>query len=97
MAYAVVMPNSGREISEILQLANEKMVPVFVRGSGTQLAGSTRPHVPGIILNTHRMNRIEIFPKKMVISNADLDASVRMFRKNLVGMVTFSPWLRGVG
>jgi glycolate oxidase len=63
LAYAVVMPNSAREISEILQLANEKMVPVFVRGSGTQLAGSTRPHVPGIILNTHRLNRMEMFEK----------------------------------
>ena len=39
-------------------------MPVFVRGSGTQLAGSTRPHVPGIILNTHRLNRLEISEKE---------------------------------
>lgn len=61
IARAVVMPDSAKEISEIIKLANEKKVPVFVRGSGTQLAGSTRPHVPGIVINTHRLNKLEIF------------------------------------
>jgi glycolate oxidase len=64
LALAVIMPASAKEISEILKLANEKKVPVFVRGSGTQLAGSTRPHVPGIILNTHRLNSLEISEKE---------------------------------
>lgn len=61
LAIAVAMPDSAKEISEILKLANEKKVPIFIRGSGTQLAGSTRPHVPGIIINTHRLNKLEIF------------------------------------
>ena len=61
VALAVAMPGSAREISEILKLANEKKVPVFIRGSGTQLAGSSRPHAPGIIINTHRLNQVEFF------------------------------------
>jgi glycolate oxidase len=60
VALAVVMPDSAKEVSEILKFANEKKVPIFVRGSGTQLAGSTRPHVPGIVINTHRLNKLEI-------------------------------------
>ncbi len=58
--YVVVMPRSKEQISQILKYANAQKIPVFVRGSGTQLAGSSRPHCPGIIINTHRLNRFEI-------------------------------------
>jgi glycolate oxidase len=58
--YAVVMPRSKEEISEILKFANKERIPVFVRGSATQLAGSTRPHTHGIILSIDRLNKLEI-------------------------------------
>lgn len=61
LAVAVAMPGSPEEISEILRLANEKKIPVFIRGSGTGLAGSSRPHTPGIIVNTHRLNQFKFF------------------------------------
>jgi glycolate oxidase len=61
LAVAVAMPGSAEEISEILRLANDRKIPVFIRGSGTQLAGSSRPHAPGIIINTHRLNQFEFF------------------------------------
>jgi glycolate oxidase len=57
---AVVLPETAQQISEILKYANKENVPVFVRGSGTQLAGSSRPHTPGIMLNTARMKSFEI-------------------------------------
>jgi len=59
--YAVVMPGSKEEISAILKLANREEIPVFVRGSASQLAGSTRPHTHGIMLSTNRFNKIEVF------------------------------------
>ncbi len=58
--YAVVMPSNAQEVSGILKYANKEKIPVFVRGSGTQLAGSSRPHTHGIVLNVHRMNQLEI-------------------------------------
>lgn len=58
--YVVVMPETTREVSEIMKYANREKVPVFVRGSGTQLAGSSRPHTSGILLNVQRMNKLEI-------------------------------------
>lgn len=58
--YAVVMPGCKEEISQILRLANKEKVPVFVRGSATQLAGATRPHTHGIILSTDRLNKLDI-------------------------------------
>lgn len=59
--YAVVMPGSKEEISEILKYANKEKIPVFVRGSASQLAGSTRPHTHGIMLSIDRLNKMEIF------------------------------------
>jgi len=61
LPYAIVMPKSKNEISEILKYANRIEVPVFIRGSGTSFTGASRYHVPGIVINTHRMNDIEIF------------------------------------
>ncbi len=60
LPYAVVMPETTAEISAIVKLANEMNVPVFVRGSGTSLSAQTRPHTTGIIINTHRMQKLEI-------------------------------------
>ncbi len=59
--YAVVKPGSREEISEILKYANVEKIPVFVRGSASQLAGSTRPHTHGIMLSIDRLNDIKIF------------------------------------
>jgi glycolate oxidase len=56
--YVVVMPNSKEEISEIVKYANIDKIPIFVRGSGTHLGGASRPHTGGIVINTHRLNKI---------------------------------------
>ena len=61
LPYAVVMPQSKDEISELLRFANTEKVPVFVRGSGTSFTGASRYHAPGIVLSTKRMNKLEIF------------------------------------
>jgi glycolate oxidase len=55
---AVVYPKNSEEISKILVLANERSIPVIPRGSGTGLAGATRPSPESIILITNRLNRI---------------------------------------
>jgi glycolate oxidase len=60
LPYAVVMPGSKEEISEILKYANKVQVPVFVRGSGTSFTGASRYYTPGIVLSTHRLTTIEI-------------------------------------
>jgi glycolate oxidase len=59
--YATVMPGDTQQVAEIVKFANANRIPVFVKGSGTHLGGASRPHKPGIVLSTHRLNRIEIF------------------------------------
>ncbi|MDY0222483.1 MAG: FAD-binding oxidoreductase [Desulfobacterium sp.] len=61
MPYAVVMPRTADEVSGIMKFANKEKIPIFVRGSGTQLAGSSRPHTHGIVLNVHRLNQFEVY------------------------------------
>jgi glycolate oxidase len=60
VCHAVVMPKTKEEIAEIIRYANRVSVPVFIRGSGTHLAGNSRPHVPGILINMHRLNDLEV-------------------------------------
>lgn len=60
LPYAIVMPKSKNEISEILRYANRIEVPVFIRGSGTSFTGASRYPVPGIVINTHRISDIEV-------------------------------------
>ena len=65
LPYVIVLPETKEQISEIMKYANENKIPVFVRGSGTQLAGSTRPHISGIVINTRRMNKTKIYKEYM--------------------------------
>jgi len=57
---AVVVPKTSQEISEILKYANKEKIPVYVRGSGTQLIGASRPDRSGIVIFTSRMKTFDI-------------------------------------
>ncbi|HZK18808.1 MAG TPA: FAD-binding oxidoreductase, partial [Clostridia bacterium] len=60
LPYVITLPETTEQIAQIMEYANENKIPVFVRGSGTQLAGSSRPHVSGITINTGRMNKFQV-------------------------------------
>ncbi len=61
LPYVITLPKSAKEISQILKLANTWQLPVYVRGSGTSLAGASRYKYSGIVINTHRMNALEFY------------------------------------
>ena len=54
----VIKPSNAEEISAILQIANEYMIPVIPRGGGTGLSGGALPVMGGISLSLERMNKI---------------------------------------
>ncbi len=58
--FVVVKPRNSSEVSEILKFANERRVPVFVRGGGTGLSGGSIPTRKGIVISTERMKDISI-------------------------------------
>jgi glycolate oxidase len=54
----VVKPGSTEEVSAIMKLANELLVPVTPRAGGQGLSGGSVPTKGGIVLSVERMNRI---------------------------------------
>lgn len=58
MPDVLVRVHTTEEISQIMKLAYERIIPVTVRGSGTGLVGSAVPVEGGILLETTQMNKI---------------------------------------
>src|SRR5512137_1550901 len=54
----VVRPVSTSQVSRILRLCSEQLIPVTARGAGTGLAGGCSPVLGGIVLDMSGMNRI---------------------------------------
>ena len=57
---AVVMPKDKDEIAAIVEYANQKKIPIYVRGSGTSFTGAARYPEPGIVINTRRLRHFHI-------------------------------------
>ncbi|MCQ2792722.1 MAG: FAD-binding oxidoreductase, partial [Bacilli bacterium] len=58
MPEMVLVVSSTDEVSKVLKYANEKKIPVTVRGSGTGLVGACVPLEGGIVLDMSKMNHI---------------------------------------
>jgi len=58
MPEALVRPKTAEEISKIMKLANEEMIPVTPRGAGSGLSGGAVPVFGGIVVLLDRMNQI---------------------------------------
>jgi glycolate oxidase len=54
----VVKPRTTEEISRIMKLCNEAIIPVTPRGAGTGLAGAALADKGGVLLSTERLNSI---------------------------------------
>lgn len=54
----VVIPATTEEVAKVLALANSEKIPVYTRGSGTNLCAGTVPVKGGIVLLMTRMNKI---------------------------------------
>ena len=54
----VVLPGCTQEVAAIVKLANEYLVPITPRSSGTSLSGGAIPVYHGIVLLMERMNKV---------------------------------------
>ncbi len=61
---AIVRPANAEEVSKVLKYANEKKIPVHVRGSGTSLVGVARPKTNAILLDLRRIRDIVVYPER---------------------------------
>ena len=58
MPDALVYVRNTQEVSKVMKYANENLIPVVVRGSGTGLVGACVPLNGGIMIDTTKMNHI---------------------------------------
>ena len=58
LADAVAIPGSPAEVSQIVEWANRRRIPVIPYGGGTGVMGGVVPARGGIVLDVKRMNRI---------------------------------------
>jgi glycolate oxidase len=54
----VVLPDTAKEVSQVLKLARLNSIPVVARGAGTGLSGGAIAEHGGIVLSMTKMNRI---------------------------------------
>ena len=54
----VVKPHTAEEISELLKLCNQQLIPVTPRGAGTGLAGGALAINGGLLISMERFNQI---------------------------------------
>lgn len=64
MPYAVARPADTTEVSGVLAYANARKIPVHIHGSGTSLVGLGRPKTNAIVLDTGRMQDLNIYPER---------------------------------
>ena len=54
----VVKPASAEQVSALLKLCNEHLIPVTPRGAGTGLSGGALPVMGGLLIAMERFNRV---------------------------------------
>ena len=58
MPEVIVWPKSTEEVSAIMKMANDRMIPVTPWGAGTSLEGNCCPVAGGIVIDFQLMNKI---------------------------------------
>jgi glycolate oxidase len=55
---AVVLPETTRQVAEVLKVCDQQRIKVVPRGAGTSLSGGSLPLTDGIVLGLGKFNRI---------------------------------------
>lgn len=61
-----ITPQTTEQVAEVVKIANKYKLPIYPRGSGTNLSGGTIPLEKGIVMSMLHMNKIlEIDPENL--------------------------------
>lgn len=87
----VVKPASAAQISEILKLANEHLIPVYTRGGGTGLSGGALAVHGGIVISMERFNKIIEIDKENFQVTVEAGVITQVFQEELEKEGLFYP------
>ncbi len=91
MPDVVICPHSAQEISQILQLANERRIPVYPIGAASGMTGGAVPLHGGISLNMNRINRIIEIDEANMTSTVEPGVIVADFQNEVEKLGLFYP------
>lgn len=77
MPDVVVSPGTVQEVSEIMKFANAHRIPVYPRGSGTNLSAGTAPLKGGIVLLMLRFDKIVDVDLENLIAEVEVGVIVQ--------------------
>lgn len=87
----VARPRTAEEISAILKLANEELIPVTPRGAGTGLSGGALPVHGGIVLSTERMNSILEIDERNLQATVEPGVITQVFQEKVIEKGMYYP------
>ncbi|MEO0184533.1 MAG: FAD-linked oxidase C-terminal domain-containing protein [candidate division WOR-3 bacterium] len=91
MPEVVVKPINTKEISEIMKIANECLIPVTPRGGGTSLSAGAVPIHNGIVLALERMNHIKEVDEQNLMAVVEPGIITGIMEKELARHNLFFP------
>jgi glycolate oxidase len=91
MPDVVIWPSSAQEVSQILQLANERRIPVYPVGAASGMTGGAVPLFGGISLNMNRINRIIEIDEANMTSIVEPGVIVADFQNEVEKLGLFYP------
>ncbi len=91
MPEVVVKPISTDEVSRIMKLAQEHVIPVTPRCGGTSLSGGAVPLMGGIVLSLELMDRIKEIDDKNFMAVVEPGVITEQFDKELARYGLFFP------
>lgn len=87
----VVKPANANEISGIIRLANDHLIPVTPRGAGTGLSGGALPVYGGILLSTERLNKILEIDERNLQATVEPGVINQVFQEAVIAKGLFYP------
>ena len=87
----VVKPADSGQVSKIAALANEKKIPLTVRGGGTGLCGGCVPMFGGIVVSFAAMNKVVEIDTDNLMAVVEPGLTLQDFYKALEGTGLFFP------
>lgn len=87
----VLKPKIAQEISAILKICSEKIIPVTPRGAGTGLSGAALPVFGGVLLSVERMNAIIEIDERNLQSTVEPGVINEVFQLAVKGKGLFYP------
>jgi glycolate oxidase len=91
MPDVVVFPVTTEQVATVMKLANDREIPVTVRGAGTNLSGGSIPVQGGIVLCMTRMNRLLEIDAANFTATVEVGVVLNTFNQALAQQNLFFP------